>query len=83
MDLQRRYPNFFVLDLFNVFCSTDICKFYNEEGIFLYRDESSHPSVEANLLAQPFLIEVVNKAIRSASMGSGMGDLAHITSDIK
>jgi len=65
VELQREYKNFFVLDLFEVFCSSEICKYFNEEGVFLYRDEYSHPSVEASLLAQPVLLETVKKVIES------------------
>lgn len=58
-DLQDTHSNFFILDLFEVFCPGSVCKLYNEEGTFLYRDEWSHPSVEANILAQPVLLETV------------------------
>jgi peptidoglycan/LPS O-acetylase OafA/YrhL len=65
VELQREFKNFFVLDLFEIFCPSEICKYFNEEGVFLYRDEYSHPSVEANLLAQPALLETVKKVIES------------------
>jgi hypothetical protein len=67
IELQNKLSNFFVLDLFEVFCPGVMCKFYNEEGIFLYRDEWSHPSVEACILAQPFLLETVKEVIRNTS----------------
>ena len=67
LELQRKRPNFFVLDLFDVFCPGEVCKFYDEEGRFLYRDEWSHPSVEACILAQPALLETVKKVISPMS----------------
>ncbi|MDH4199253.1 MAG: acyltransferase [Spirochaetia bacterium] len=67
LELQQKYSNFAVLELFDVYCPTDVCKFYNDKGIFLYRDEWSHPSVEANMLAQPILLQIVDKLIDSAS----------------
>ncbi len=83
LDLQRKYSNFFVLDLFDVYCPGDVCKYYNKEGIFLYRDEASHPSVEANILAQPFLLEIVDNAIRRASQpGLRTGDSATLNANV-
>lgn len=54
-----------VLDLFDVFCSGEVCRFTNDEGVFLYRDEWPHLSVEANILAQPLLLETVDKLINA------------------
>ncbi|BCM93166.1 O-acetyltransferase OatA [Abditibacteriota bacterium] len=62
-ELHRKYRNFFVLDLFDVFCPGDTCRFYNTEGIYLYRDENSHPSVEASVLARPRLLATIENAI--------------------
>ncbi len=67
LDVQRVNNNFFVLDLFDVFCPKDVCRFYNEQGTFLYRDEYSHPSVEANMLARPLLLETVDKALQTVA----------------
>jgi peptidoglycan/LPS O-acetylase OafA/YrhL len=64
-DVQRARPNFHILDLFPVMCPGDVCGFYNAQGTFLYRDEFSHPSIEANYLARPALLSVVNQAIAS------------------
>lgn len=66
--LQSKFENFGVLDLFDVFCASDVCRFYNDKGIFLYRDEWSHPSVEANLLAQPRLLDAVDKLISNTTI---------------
>lgn len=65
LELQHKFINFAVLDLFDVFCPSEVCKFYNDEGIFLYRDEWSHPSVEASILAQPLLLETLDKLSRA------------------
>jgi hypothetical protein len=66
-ELQRANPNFHVLDLFPVLCPDDICRFYNKEGVFLYRDEFSHLSIEADYLARPLLLAVVNKAVKASN----------------
>ena len=66
--VQTKNPNFHVLDLLSVFCPEDVCKFYNNQGVFLYRDQLSHPSVEANYLSRPIFLDVVSKAL-SASNG--------------
>ena len=68
MNSREKNSNFFVLDLFETFCGGEICRFYNEEGVFLYRDEFSHPSVESNLLSQHILLETVKKSIESQFM---------------
>lgn len=59
--IQSRFKNFAVLDLFDVFCPHEVCRLYRDKETFLYRDESSHPSVEANILAQPLLLATVDK----------------------
>ncbi len=64
--IQSKYNNFAVLDLFDIYCPIGLCKFYNEDDVFLYRDASSHPSIEANILAQPVLLETVDKLIKNA-----------------
>lgn len=61
LQLEEELDNFHVLDLFDVFCADEVCRFYSEEGTFLYRDEFSHASVEACRLAQPVLLETVMK----------------------
>jgi peptidoglycan/LPS O-acetylase OafA/YrhL len=69
--VQARNPNFHVLDLFSVFCPEDICKFYNDRGVFLYRDGSSHPSIEANYLSRPIFLNVVNRATSASGIMRG------------
>ena len=68
LELQSKYENFGVLDLFDVFCASDVCRFYNDKGNFLYRDEWSHPSVEATILAQPRLLDTVDKLIADTAI---------------
>jgi hypothetical protein len=65
-DVQNINPSFHVLDLFPVMCPGDVCRYYDEHGIYLYRDQFSHPTVEANYLARPLFLSVVNRAIASA-----------------
>ncbi len=71
-DVQSMNSNFHILDLFPVLCSQDVCRYHDSQGVFLYRDEWSHPSVEANLMARPALFSVVNEAI-SVSDGPHSG----------
>ena len=40
-----------VIDLLEVFCPLEECTYYAKDGSFLYRDEWSHPSVEAAKLS--------------------------------
>jgi hypothetical protein len=63
-EIRNTNPNFYILDLFPVLCPGDICRFYNEQGVFLYRDQG-HPSIEAKYLARPLFLLVVNTAISS------------------
>jgi SGNH domain (fused to AT3 domains) len=66
-DMQRNNSNFHVLDLFPVLCPEDVCRVYNEQGVFLYRDEFSHLSIEADYLARPLFLAVVNEAIKASN----------------
>jgi len=43
-----------------------VCKVYNGQGVFLYRDLSMHPSVEANYLARPIFLDVVKRAMTTS-----------------
>jgi hypothetical protein len=61
--LQARLRNFYVLDLLPAFCPGPVCKIRADDGMYLYRDISSHPSVEASRMARPLLIDVVETAI--------------------
>ena len=58
-------PNFHVLDLMPVMCPGPTCTMTTDDGVFLYRDEWSHPSVEANRLAQPVFLAVIHRALSS------------------
>lgn len=40
-----------IVDLLDVFCPLDDCTYYSKDGSILYRDEFSHPSVEAAKLS--------------------------------
>ncbi len=73
LELQKKFVNFAVLDLFDVFCPGETCQFYDDKGIFLYRDEWSHSSVEANILAQPLLLETVDKLLSANPHPAGEG----------
>jgi peptidoglycan/LPS O-acetylase OafA/YrhL len=42
-----------VIDVFDVFCPDDKCTYTTPSGVVLYRDEYSHPSVEAARLVAP------------------------------
>jgi hypothetical protein len=63
LDLQGKHRNFYILDLLGVFCPAEVCSFNGQNGEFLYRDEWSHPSVEANNLARPLFLSVVQRAV--------------------
>ena len=71
LQLQKTQPNFFVLDLFDVYCPGDTCKFYNQAGTFLYRDEYAHSSIEASVLARPQLLETIAKALDKSLPATG------------
>lgn len=46
------------VDLFDIFCPAEKCTSLSRDGIVLYRDEFSHPSVEAAKLSQFKLLEI-------------------------
>jgi hypothetical protein len=62
LDQVRSNRNFHVLDLLSVMCPGDLCTLQNDEGVFLYRDIFSHPSIEANRLARPLFLSSVEEA---------------------
>lgn len=39
------------VDLIDIFCPHSKCTYYSQNGMMLYRDEWSHPSVEAARLS--------------------------------
>ncbi|XDD45089.1 acyltransferase family protein [Leptospira sp. WS39.C2] len=57
--LQKQHSNFYILDLIDTFCPNDSCTFTHPNGQFLFRDEFSHPSIEASILAGPKLLHVI------------------------
>jgi len=64
--IKRNHQNFYLLDIFDVLCPDKICKFYNDDGVFLYRDEYSHPGIESSTLAQPHLLESIKQVLKLA-----------------
>ena len=69
--ISEAHGNFAVLDLFDVFCPGSVCRFYNADGVFLYRDMWSHPSVDASVLAKPVLLETVDRLTGRAGTEDG------------
>jgi SGNH domain-containing protein len=63
LDIHAKHRNFYILDLLDVFCPAEVCSFNGQNGEFLYRDEWSHPSVEANGLARPIFLSVLQRAV--------------------
>ncbi|EMJ86478.1 acyltransferase [Leptospira meyeri serovar Semaranga str. Veldrot Semarang 173] len=61
LSIKNEHSNFYILDLMDVFCPEKECRFVNKMGDFLYRDEYSHPSVEASILAKASLWQVIQK----------------------
>lgn len=53
-----------VVDLMDVFCPYTLCTYEASNGQILYRDEWSHPSVEAARLAAPVIRGVMESAIK-------------------
>jgi peptidoglycan/LPS O-acetylase OafA/YrhL len=60
-----------VVDLLDVFCPGEICSYHGANGVILYRDAQSHPSVEGARLAAPH--------IRKAFLGSDKQQLVNGT----
>ena len=48
-----------VVDLMDVFCPGKMCTYESSNGQMLYRDDSSHPSVEAARLSAPIIRNVL------------------------
>ena len=65
--VRSAHRNFHILDLYPTLCPDNICKFYNNRGVFLYRDENSHTSIAANYLSRPLLLEAVDRAIKASN----------------
>lgn len=51
-----------IVDLFDIFCPADECTYYSADGQILYRDEFSHPSVEAARLSAPVIRTILTSA---------------------
>ncbi len=50
-----------IIDLLPIFCPTEVCTYENAQGLILYRDEFSHPSIEAARLSS----EIIKSILRS------------------
>lgn len=71
--VQASQPNFYVLDLLPAFCPGAVCKIRADDGTYLYRDISSHPSVAASRMVRPLLVDVVEKAIADVRARDTLG----------
>lgn len=54
-----------IIDLIDLFCDDRMCSYQTNDGTFLYRDQFSHPSVEASRLASPRVAEALASVISS------------------
>ncbi|MBE9065621.1 acyltransferase [Leptolyngbya cf. ectocarpi LEGE 11479] len=61
LDLQERYQNFYVLDIFHDLCPGSVCKYTTDDGVYLFRDKYAHPSVEGSKLASESLLQAVHE----------------------
>lgn len=69
--VERQHSNFHVLDLFPVMCPDEMCGIYNSDDVPLYRDRSSHSSIEANYLARSQFLRAVGRAIERSQSDRG------------
>ncbi len=74
--VESSNSNFRVLDLLPLYCPGATCTFFSPEKVPLYRDVYSHPSVEASILARPFLLT----AIQSLPPAATIDDTARMNS---
>lgn len=51
-----------IVDIFDVFCPEEQCTYNARNGQILYRDEFSHPSVEAARLSSPIIRKVLTSS---------------------
>ncbi|WP_108937382.1 acyltransferase family protein [Microcystis sp. 0824] len=51
-----------IVDIFDVFCPEEQCTYNTRNGQILYRDEFSHPSVEAARLSSPIIRKVLTSS---------------------
>jgi peptidoglycan/LPS O-acetylase OafA/YrhL len=61
--VRNTSPNFHILDLLPILCAEEVCRFYNGQGVLLYRDIYSHLSIEANYLVRPLFLQIAKQAI--------------------
>ncbi len=63
----RKQKQITVVDLIDVFCPGKMCTYDSSDGQMLYRDSSSHPSVEAARLSAPIIRSVLTSDDRRSS----------------
>ncbi len=63
LGIENEKGNFFVFDLIPILCPAQSCQFQNANGTLLYRDEWSHLSVEANIIARPHLDGAIQRLL--------------------
>lgn len=51
--------NLLIVDLMDIFCPKAEFSYYGKNNTILYRDEASHPSVEAARLSGPHIRSIV------------------------
>lgn len=54
-----------VVEMESIFCPGEICSFFGNEGIILYRDQFSHPSVEAALASADHISRTLRASIEN------------------
>ena len=54
-----------VINVDSVFCPDETCSFFGENDLILYRDQYSHPSVEAALSAASHISQVLQANFES------------------
>ena len=63
LESLRREGAIELVDLMPVFCAGETCGFEAPNGQLLYRDDSSHPSVEAARLSAPLIRRALNPSL--------------------
>jgi peptidoglycan/LPS O-acetylase OafA/YrhL len=53
-----------IVDLIDIFCPRKTCTYEAVNGQMLYRDERSHPSIEAAVLSAPLIRDVLTAPVR-------------------
>lgn len=58
-----------LIDVFHLFCPRDECTYFAANGDLLYRDEYSHPSIEAARLVAPLFRQALSKPNTPVELG--------------